>query len=99
MITAGGYRISPLEVERVLNEIASVAESAVVGREDAKGKTFVKAFIVLRENILEDSKQKEEIFRQSKEKLAPYKGPKEIEFVKTLPKTNNAKLQRKLLPR
>lgn len=99
VITAGGYRISPLEVERVLNEMESVAESAVVGREDMKGKTFVKAFIVLKENISADPKQKEEILHKAKEKLAPYKCPKEIEFIESLAKTSNAKLQRKSLPR
>jgi benzoate-CoA ligase len=69
----------------------AVLESAVIGRLDADGLTKTKAFVVLK-----DGKQvtEEELKAFVKERLAPYKYPRYIEFMKDLPKTATGKIQR-----
>lgn len=95
VITAGGYRISPMEVENVLNRHPSVKESAVVGRQIEAGKTIVSAFIILKKGKKNSESQTNSILSFASENLAPYKAPREIEFVEDLPKTNNGKLIRR----
>lgn len=97
VITAGGYRISPLEVERALNSTAEVAESAVIGKELSPGKTQVIAFAILKEGIPQNEEIKNKILSQISSSLAKYKQVKEIVFVKDLPKTPNGKIKRKEL--
>ncbi len=96
VITAGGYRISPLEVETVLNQYPKVLESAVVGLEENQ-KTFVAAFVVLGKEENQTSLLQEKIKSYMSEHLAKYKIPKKIIFVNALPKTANGKLKRKEL--
>ncbi len=96
VITAGGYRISPLEVENALNEMDDIFESAVIGKEE-NGKTIVCAFIVLKVAVSSNNAIKEKILSQAAQKLAKYKCPKKIEFVNSLPKSTNGKLKRKEL--
>ncbi len=91
VITAGGYRISPLEVEGVLNQHPAVAESAVVERDVEPGKRIVVAFIV---PALGPSAAPESILAFAAERLARYKLPREIIFREKLPKTRNGKLKR-----
>lgn len=95
MITAGGYRISPLEVEAVLNQHPSVEESAVVGREMEPGKTIVCAFVVSRSGMVPPSK--EELLDRAARHLTRYKVPREFIFTDRLPKTENGKIRRKQL--
>ncbi len=97
LITAGGYRISPLEVESVLNLIPSVLESAVVGEEVESGKTIVVAFVVLKREYLSDLLIHEKILKESEKNLAKYKVPRKIILVNELPKTSQGKLKRKEL--
>jgi len=97
VITAGGYRISPLEVEALLNAMPEIEESAVVGKEIETGKTLVTAFVVLKENIGENEILENKIKNECAQKLSHYKCPKQIYFTQKLPKTTNGKLQRKLL--
>ena len=92
MLNSGGFRISPLEIEKALNQCSSVSESAVVGREVSAGKTIVTAYVVLKKGF---KSQPEKIL--SELSLAPYKKPREIIFVKHLPKTHNGKIKRKSL--
>jgi acyl-coenzyme A synthetase/AMP-(fatty) acid ligase len=89
VITAGGYRISPMEVEGVLNRHPAVKESAVVGREISPGKTIVTAYAVLRGKATEGS-----LIAFAERSLARYKVPRRIVSVKALPKTANGKLIR-----
>lgn len=93
VITAGGYRISPLEVEGVLNGYPDIVESAVVGREIAGGKTIICAFIIPSGN----PPTKEDILEYAARRLTKYKVPREIVFTKALPKTKNGKIQRQNL--
>ena len=87
------YRISPFELESVLIEHELVAEAAIVPSPDALRLTVPKAFVVLKEGILEDAATARAIFAFCKEKLAPYKRIRRIEFG-PLPKTISGKIRR-----
>ena len=94
LISSAGYRISPFEVESALLEHELIAESAVVGIPDETRGQLVKAYIVL----VEGHKGSEELVREiqdfCKNLTAPYKYPRKIEFVSTLPKTISGKIRR-----
>ncbi len=97
VITAGGYRISPMEIEAALNQSPDVAESAVVSTEIGKGKSIVKAFLVPTKKTETSDVIRERILRFAAEKIARYKVPREIVFLESLPKTPNGKLKRAAL--
>jgi len=97
VITAGGYRISPLEVEAVLNAMPEMEESAVIGKEIEAGKTLVTAFLVLKSGFEADENLEIQIKKECEKKLSTYKCPKQIYFTKNLPKTANGKIKRKEL--
>ena len=94
LISSAGYRISPFEVESALLEHELIAESAVVGVPDETRGQLVKAFVVL----VEAHKGSEELVKEiqdfCKNLTAPYKYPRKIEFVSTLPKTISGKIRR-----
>ena len=94
LISSAGYRISPFEVESALLEHAQVVESAVVGVPDETRGQRVKAFIVLAEGTAASEGLAEEIQGFCKDLTAPYKYPREIEFVTSLPKTISGKIRR-----
>ena len=79
------------EVEATLVQHPAILEAAVIGKEDSDGLTKTKAFIVLKsgQRLSED-----EVKAFVKERLAPYKYPRFIEFVAELPKTATGKIQR-----
>ncbi|MBI2340084.1 MAG: acyl-CoA synthetase [Deltaproteobacteria bacterium] len=99
VITAGGYRISPMEVEAVLNRHPAVLESAVIEREIEPGKTIVVAHVVGREAPACRSGRVSapELIAHAAQHLAKYKLPREVVFVDSLPKTRNGKIRRKEL--
>ena len=97
VIISSGYRITAQEVENVLLEHPAVKEVAVVGVRDEKRGEVPKAFIVLRNGFEPDEKLKDELKEFTRSKLAPYKYPRQIEFVEELPKTPTGKLKRKAL--
>jgi 2-aminobenzoate-CoA ligase len=94
-IQSSGYTISPVEVENVLLEHPAVAECACVGAPDPKGErsSVVTAFIVLREGE-GDAALGKDIQDFFKARSAPYKYPRQIIFVDSLPKTINGKILR-----
>jgi 2-aminobenzoate-CoA ligase len=94
MIISAGYNISGPEVEGVLLEHPKVAECAVVGAPDAARGMIVKAYVVLREGALADELTTAELQEHVKKLIAPYKYPREIEFVDRLPRTETGKIQR-----
>ena len=94
LISSAGYRISPFEVESSLLEHPAVAESAVVGKPDATRGEIVKAFITLASGYSASDSLVEEIQTFCKSHTAPYKYPREIEFVDSLPKTISGKIRR-----
>ena len=94
LISSAGYRISPFEVESALLEHAMIAESAVVGVPDETRGQLVKAYIVLVEGKKGSNELVKEIQDFCKNLTAPYKYPRKIEFVTTLPKTISGKIRR-----
>ena len=94
VILSAGYRIGPFEVESALLEHNAVAESAVVASHDDVRGEVVKAFIVLKAGIEPDEKLIKELQDHVKKITAPYKYPRKIEFVKSLPKTISGKIRR-----
>jgi benzoate-CoA ligase len=91
MLKVSGIYVSPFEVEATLIQHSSVLEAAVIGIEDEQGLTKTKAFVVLKSN---QELSADELKAFVKDRLAPYKYPRQIEFVKELPKTATGKIQR-----
>jgi acetyl-CoA synthetase/medium-chain acyl-CoA synthetase len=94
VISSGAYRIGPFEVESALLEHPAVAESAVVGSPDPDRGNIVKAFVVLRPGHEGNDALVRELQEHCKRVTAPYKYPREIEFVSELPKTRSGKIRR-----
>jgi acyl-coenzyme A synthetase/AMP-(fatty) acid ligase len=94
VISSGAYRIGPFEVESALLEHPAVLESAVVGSPDADRGNIVKAFVVLRAGQEPSAGLVRELQEHCKRVTAPYKYPREIEFVAELPKTRSGKIRR-----
>lgn len=95
IIISSGYTIGPFEIEDVLVKHPAVAECAVVGTPDEIRGQLVKAFIVLRDGVEEVAETLvKQLQTYSKEKTAPYKYPRRIEFVDSLPKTSSGKIRR-----
>ncbi len=94
LLKVAGAWVSPAEVEAVLMEHPTVLECAIVGAKDDLGTTRPKAFVVLRPGTSATEVLPGEIIAFAKERLAPYKVPRWVEFVPELPKTNTGKTQR-----
>jgi 2-aminobenzoate-CoA ligase len=94
MIISGGYNIAGPEVENVLLEHEAVQECAVIAQADEERGHIVKAFVVLRKEHSGDDKLVKELQDFVKERIAPYKYPRSIEFAESLPRTATGKLQR-----
>ena len=94
VILSAAYRIGPFEVESALLEHPAVAESAVVGKPDSERGQIVKAFVVLRPGAAAGDGLAAELQAHCKRVTAPYKYPREIEFVDSLPKTRSGKIRR-----
>ncbi len=91
MLKVSGIYVSPFEVEATLVQHPAVLEAAVVGVPDAEGLTKTKAYVVLKQGaVVTDAELKAFV----KDKLAPYKYPRQIVFVDDLPKTATGKIQR-----
>jgi len=97
MIVSAGYNIAGPEVEWALLAHPAVRECAVVGAPDAERGTVVKAFVVPQPGRAPDDAMVRELQDFVKQRIAPYKYPRLIEFRETLPKTATGKLQRKAL--
>ena len=94
MIITAGYNVAGPEVEEALLAHPAVAECAVVGEPDAERGMVVKAFVVLKGNQAGDATMVKTLQRHVKATLAPFKYPRQIEFLNTLPRTETGKLQR-----
>ncbi len=91
MLKVSGIYVSPFEVEATLVQHSSVLEAAVIGTPDAQGLTKTKAYVVLKPGAQVDEAALKAFV---KERLAPYKYPRVIEFITELPKTATGKIQR-----
>lgn len=96
MIIASGFKVWPREVEDTIYLHSAVREVAVIGVPDPYRGETVKAFIALKEGY-EGKVTNEEIISFCKERMAAYKYPREIEFVKEVPKTATGKFLRRAL--
>lgn len=94
MIVSSGYNIAGPEVEGTLLAHPAVAECGVVGAPDPDRGRIVKAYVVLKPGVTGDAALVKELQDYIKAELAPYKYPRAIEFVTTLPRTETGKLQR-----
>jgi acetyl-CoA synthetase/medium-chain acyl-CoA synthetase len=94
VIKSAGYRIGPFEVESALIEHDAVVEAAVVGKPDELRGQIVKAFVVLGKDVVASESLKAELQDHCRLLTAPYKYPREIEFVAELPKTISGKIRR-----
>ena len=94
VIISAAYRIGPFEVESALVEHAAVAEAAVVGKPDPERGQIVKAFVILTPGHAGSDDLVRELQDHCKRVTAPFKYPREIEFVADLPKTISGKIRR-----
>ena len=94
MLKVGGIWVSPVEVENCIMEHSAVREVAVVGSADEKGLTKPKAFVVLREGNEPSAELEKGIKQWVLDRVAKYKYPRWVEFVKELPKSSTGKIQR-----
>ncbi|MFZ5642185.1 MAG: AMP-binding protein [Bacillota bacterium] len=96
MINASGFSVFPQEVENYLYDHPAVAEAAVVGIPDPYRGESVKAYVVLKmeyENRISET----DIINWSRQKMAAYKYPRAVEFLKELPKSGSGKILRHVL--
>ena len=91
MLKVSGIYVSPFEVEATLVQHPAVLEAAVIGVPDEEGLTKTKAYVVLKAGA---SATDAELKAFVKDRLAPYKYPRVIEFITELPKTATGKIQR-----
>jgi len=96
MIKAGGNRVSSKEIEYALYEHDSIAEAAVIGVKDDVMGEEIKAFVVLKKGI-KGAEQTKILKDFLKKRLAPYKVPKYIEYLNSLPKNKSGKIQKRKL--
>jgi benzoate-CoA ligase family protein len=94
MLKVGGIWVSPVEVEATLVRHPAVLEAAVVGKEDEERLVKPKAFVVLKEPSTASPGLGDELKAFVKDKIAPYKYPRWVEFLDELPKTATGKIQR-----
>jgi len=93
MILVSGFNVFPNEIENTLMQHPKIAELAAVGIPSEKSGECVKIFVVKKEKSLKE----DELMQYARENMTGYKVPKEIEFVKELPKSNVGKILRRKL--
>ena len=94
MLKVSGMYVSPFEVEAALVTHPDVLEAAVVGAEDEQTLIKPKAFVVTRSGVQASDALADALKQHVKDRLAPFKYPRWIEFVPELPKTATGKIQR-----
>ncbi len=94
MIVTAGYNIAGPEVEAALISHPEVAECAVVGAPDAERGQIVEAYVVLISGVSADDATIKRLQDHVKATIAPYKYPRSVKFLESLPKTATGKIQR-----
>jgi benzoate-CoA ligase len=97
MLKVSGVYVAPAEIENCLLQHEAILECAVVGHEAEAGLVKPKAFVVLREEFMGSEQLVEEIQWFVKSRIAVYKYPRWVEFVKSLPKNDRGKIDRRKL--
>jgi long-chain acyl-CoA synthetase len=94
MVNVRGLNVYPREIEEILYQNPKIKEAAVIGIEDPHKGEVPKGFVVLKEG---EAASEHEIIQYLRERLAPYKIPKFIEFRNNLPKNNTGKILKRIL--
>jgi acyl-CoA synthetase (AMP-forming)/AMP-acid ligase II len=94
MIISGGFNIYPKQIEEIIHGFPGVSEVAVIGIPDDVWGESVKAIVVPKQGV---TLNEQEIIEYCRKRLATYKKPKSIDFVKELPKNNNGKILKREL--
>jgi 2-aminobenzoate-CoA ligase len=94
LIVSAGYKISGLELEDVLLRHDAVDECVVVASPDPLRGSIPKAFVVIREGVPPSEDLAEALRSYVKDRIAPYKYPRAVEFLDALPRTETGKVQR-----
>ena len=97
IITSGGYRIGPAEIEDALSRHPAIVMAAVIGVPDPVRTESIKAFVVLKDGCSEGQQLAAEIRDFVRERLARHEVPRDIEFVAALPMTTTGKILRREL--
>lgn len=97
IIKTSGHMVGPFEVESVLMQHPAVTEAAVIGKPEPTIGEVVKAFVVIKPALIESEILKHDIMAFARKKLGPAVAPKEISFIKEIPKTKSGKILRRLL--
>jgi 2-aminobenzoate-CoA ligase len=93
MIVSAGYNIAGPEVEGALLAHPAVAECGVIGVADEERGQIVKAFVALKAGFAADDAMAKRLQEHVKQSIAPYKYPRAVEFVASMPRTETGKLQ------
>ena len=99
MLKVSGIFVSPLEIENLLLEHPAVREVCVVGAEDENGLTKPKAYVAVRDGYRPGPDLAAELQRHVKERVAPHKYPRWVEFLDALPRSDRGKVARRELQR
>ena len=97
LLKVGGIFVSPLEIENCLLSHPAVREAAVIGWADEQGLIKPKAFVVVRKGNEPSTELAAQLQQYVKDTLAPYKYPRVVEFIDSLPKSSNDKVNKKAL--
>lgn len=97
LIKVSGVYVSPLEIEKTLGEHEAVHECVVLGVKDADGLDKTKAYVVLRAGYEPSEKTADLLKAFCRQKMAPYKAPRSIEFMDDLPKMGQGKVDKRKL--
>lgn len=97
LISSAGYKIAPVEVEEVLARHPAVREVGVVGTPDPERQEAVVAFVVPAGGISADDNLRRELQELVRSRLSPYKYPRRVEFVASLPRDPVGKVQSRVL--
>ncbi|PSQ01788.1 AMP-dependent synthetase [Halobacteriales archaeon QS_4_69_31] len=94
VIITSGYRVGPLEVERVLLDHPAVEQAGVVGVPDETRGEVIKAFVEATPDADPGDDLRADLRERARDRLAEYEYPREVEFVDALPKTSTGKIRR-----
>jgi 2-aminobenzoate-CoA ligase len=97
MISTAGHKIAPVEVETVLSSHPAVREAVVFGLPDATRREMVAAFVVLNQGFSASAGLRRELQNFVKAQLAPYKYPRRLDFIDTIPRDSVGKVQPRIL--
>jgi 2-aminobenzoate-CoA ligase len=97
MISTAGHKIAPVEVETVLSSHPAVREAVVFGLPDATRRETVAAFVVLNQGFSASAGLRRELQDFVKSRLAPYKYPRRLDFIDTIPRDSVGKVQPRIL--